>query len=161
MTSIHTIETKNHQTTPFFHKLYSVNFGADRRVPLKHTNRERDYLFYIHISKQYCCQSLLICVKYCLKSVTVGCPKCPTLLPRKFVFSCLNVPTFGTFRASKLVGPKLLTKIAFYHYLIFSLDKTHFPSMQTRLTHKTRLFLVDCFALSGVFIEDKNKWHSI
>ena len=45
-------------------------------------------------------------------------------------------------------------KIAFYHYLIFSLDKSHFPSMQTRLTHKTRLFLADCFALSGIFIED-------
>ena len=85
------------------------------------------------------------------------CPKRPTLLPRKFLLSCPNVPTFGTFGASKLVGPKLLTKIAFYHNLIFSLDKTHFPSMQTRLTHKTRLFLADCFALSGVFIEDKNK----
>ena len=69
------------------------------------------------------------------------CPKCPTLLPRKFLLSCPNVPTFGTFGASKLVGPKLLTKIAFYHYLIFSLDKTHFPSMQTRLTHKTTIEL--------------------
>ena len=90
------------------------------------------------------------------KITTGGCPKCPKLLPRKFLLSCPNVPTFGTFGASKLVGPKLLTKIAFYHYLIFSLDKTHFPSMQTRLTHKTRLF---CSKWS--FIEDKNKSISI